>query len=56
MSHICAVQSSLAEMAPMPILLFENQQSWEAWLEEHHNESKGVWLKIAKDQTSGRLC
>jgi len=32
----------------LPILLFENQQSWEAWLDEHHAESKGVWLKIAK--------
>jgi len=32
----------------LPILLFENQPSWEAWLEEHQTESKGVWLKIAK--------
>ena len=32
----------------LPILLFENQLSWEAWLEEHHTETKGIWLKIAK--------
>lgn len=32
----------------LPILLFEEQQSWEAWLEAQHAESKGVWLKIAK--------
>jgi uncharacterized protein YdeI (YjbR/CyaY-like superfamily) len=32
----------------LPILLFENRQRWEAWLEEHHTETKGIWLKIAK--------
>lgn len=35
----------------LSILLFENQQSWEAWLEEHQTETKGVWLKIAKKGT-----
>lgn len=32
----------------LPLLLFKDQQSWEAWLDEHHAESRGVWLKIAK--------
>jgi uncharacterized protein YdeI (YjbR/CyaY-like superfamily) len=35
---------------PYPILSFENQQQWEAWLCDHHAESKGVWLKIAKKE------
>ena len=34
-----------------PILSFENQQDWEAWLVEHHTDSKGIWLKIAKKDT-----
>jgi len=32
----------------LSIQLFENQQSWEAWLKKHQAESKGIWLKIAK--------
>jgi uncharacterized protein YdeI (YjbR/CyaY-like superfamily) len=31
-----------------PVLMFESQQSWRVWLHEHHTESKGVWLKLAK--------
>lgn len=32
----------------LPILLFESWQGWEAWLKEHHADTKGVWLKVAK--------
>jgi uncharacterized protein YdeI (YjbR/CyaY-like superfamily) len=35
----------------LPIMLFETQQDWESWLEEHHAEASGAWLKIAKKQT-----
>jgi uncharacterized protein YdeI (YjbR/CyaY-like superfamily) len=37
-------------MAPddLPILPFASPTAWEAWLEEHHASSPGVWLKIAK--------
>ncbi|TEA13399.1 hypothetical protein C8034_v004408 [Colletotrichum sidae] len=28
--------------------LFDDQKAWETWLEKHHGEEKGVWLKIAK--------
>ena len=31
-----------------PLLLFETPEAWEAWLEEHHTEQAGVWLKTAK--------
>src|SRR5215469_8595883 len=32
----------------LPMLLFETQQDWEAWLKEHHSEAAGTWLKLAK--------
>jgi uncharacterized protein YdeI (YjbR/CyaY-like superfamily) len=36
----------------LPILAFENQPAWEAWLQVHHEEPDGLWLKIAKKATS----
>jgi len=35
----------------IPIMSFETQQDWEAWLKENHAETKGIWLKIAKKGT-----
>lgn len=32
----------------LPTLLFANPAELEAWLEEHHAEPEGIWLKIAK--------
>lgn len=29
-------------------MAFESRVGWEAWLEEHHETSDGLWLKIAK--------
>jgi uncharacterized protein YdeI (YjbR/CyaY-like superfamily) len=34
----------------LPVISFETQQDWEAWLKEHHAETKGIWLKIAKKE------
>jgi uncharacterized protein YdeI (YjbR/CyaY-like superfamily) len=31
-----------------PIMLFETAADFEAWLEEHHTDEGGVWLKIAR--------
>lgn len=31
-----------------PVLPFASPAAWEDWLEEHHEESNGLWLKIAK--------
>jgi uncharacterized protein YdeI (YjbR/CyaY-like superfamily) len=31
-----------------PALLFEHQQAWEDWLSRHHNNSSGVWVRLAK--------
>ena len=36
--------------ADAPTIAFETQQTWEAWLAEHHAETLGVWLKIAKKE------
>ncbi len=32
----------------LPIVPFASKEAWEAWLEEEHATSDGVWLKIAK--------
>jgi hypothetical protein len=32
----------------LPIIPFASRDAWEAWLEEHHTVSDGLWLKIAK--------
>ena len=37
----------------LPILEFPHRSAWGRWLEEHHESSAGVWLKIAK-KGSGR--
>jgi uncharacterized protein YdeI (YjbR/CyaY-like superfamily) len=31
-----------------PVIPFASRSAWEAWLEEHHATSDGMWLKIAK--------
>src|SRR5439155_8599240 len=31
-----------------PTLSFASAAAWEAWLEEHHGEPDGIWIKIAK--------
>lgn len=36
----------------LPIILFESQQDWEAWLADHHADPSGVWLKLAKKGAS----
>lgn len=35
----------------LPIIAFATQRDWEAWLEEHHADAPGIWLKIAKKET-----
>jgi len=38
----------------LPVIPFETQQDWEAWLKEHHAESSGLWIKIAKKDSGIR--
>ena len=35
-------------MSDYPILPFESQDAWAAWLDKQHSSSDGVWIKIAK--------
>ena len=32
----------------LPIIPFASREAWEAWLQEQHATSEGLWLKIAK--------
>lgn len=32
----------------LPIIPFESQAAWEAWLDAHHDTAEGLWIKIAK--------
>jgi len=32
----------------LPIYTFDTVEGWRKWLEDHHKEPEGVWLKIAK--------
>lgn len=42
-------------MAPdsLPVLAFPDAPAFDAWLAEHHADSPGLWLKIAKKGTGG---
>jgi uncharacterized protein YdeI (YjbR/CyaY-like superfamily) len=35
----------------LPVVELPSQAAWEAWLEEHHADARGVWLKFAKKNT-----
>lgn len=35
-------------MADLPVLPFATRAEWQAWLEAQHDDSAGVWLKLAK--------
>jgi uncharacterized protein YdeI (YjbR/CyaY-like superfamily) len=32
----------------LPVVHFDSQATWDAWLEENHEVSEGLWLKLAK--------
>lgn len=36
------------QVGGLPILLFANQQEWAGWLDSHHADSPGLWLRLAK--------
>src|SRR4051794_16961117 len=35
-------------MSYPPVLSFASREAWTAWLDEHHAEPEGLWMKIAK--------
>jgi uncharacterized protein YdeI (YjbR/CyaY-like superfamily) len=32
----------------LQVMSFVTQHDWETWLKEHHTDTKGIWLKLAK--------
>ena len=32
----------------LPVLAFETQEAWRQWLDAHHGESSGIWLRSYK--------
>jgi uncharacterized protein YdeI (YjbR/CyaY-like superfamily) len=36
----------------LPPLMVRDARAWRAWLDEHHEESTGVWLSLAKKGTT----
>jgi uncharacterized protein YdeI (YjbR/CyaY-like superfamily) len=32
----------------LPIILFDDQRAWAEWLDGHHAEAPGAWLRLAK--------
>ena len=35
----------------LPVLPFASDAEWEAWLEAHHADADGVWIRMAKKST-----
>ncbi len=42
------MKSSRPPRPDLPIIMFESQAAWAAWLEANHASSSGVWLRHAK--------
>ena len=42
-----------ARKCDLPMIPFAAREAWEAWLEEHHTTSDGLWLEIV-GKGSGR--
>ena len=38
----------MGEKGGLPIMAFPSREAWAAWLDEHHADSAGVWLALAK--------
>lgn len=36
------------EKTELPVALFKDQKHWGTWLDKHHGESPGLWLRLAK--------
>lgn len=46
------MNSSLSSPGDLPVILFEQPDSWVDWLDENHASSPGIWLKLAKKATN----
>lgn len=50
-SHATYYNMGMDKKDALPTLFFDGQASLEAWLKDHHADSKGIWLKMAKKDT-----
>jgi uncharacterized protein YdeI (YjbR/CyaY-like superfamily) len=41
-------------LAEPPIRIFRTRAAWERWLETHHGDDAGVWMKFAKKGTGAK--
>jgi uncharacterized protein YdeI (YjbR/CyaY-like superfamily) len=41
----------MSTASELPIIPFASPKLWREWLEEHHDSSPGLWLKLAKKDT-----
>jgi uncharacterized protein YdeI (YjbR/CyaY-like superfamily) len=48
MSEAADVTPAPETKGRLPVLPFPSAQDWESWLEENHQTSDGMWMKIAK--------
>jgi len=47
-----AVPKAGAKSPDSPPRLFKNQGAWESWLEKNHAKSTGLWMRLAKKDSS----
>lgn len=48
------MKSNSGNKSSDPIRLFAAQAAWAEWLEKHHRESTGLWLRLAKKESGLR--
>lgn len=42
------MKTSANSPGEIPIILFEGQKEWADWLDQHHAEAAGIWLRLVK--------
>jgi uncharacterized protein YdeI (YjbR/CyaY-like superfamily) len=42
------MKSTRKALNDLPVIMFQQQKDWAAWLDKNHASSPGVWLKLAK--------
>jgi len=47
-TEIKVTGKAAADKSSEPELFFETQAAWEKWLDVHHEQPNGIWLKFAK--------
>ena len=42
----------MEQINTLPVMQFASQKDWETWLQKHFADTSGIWLKIAKKESS----